>query len=258
MISSFGLSDTGCQRELNEDRILLDPQYNVFMVADGMGGQRCGDRAAEAALQAFQHYFQTTAGRKEITWPFGYDASIPFTQNLMSTAMKLANRRIWRESEASAEYTGMGSTIAAVYVAGDKATIGSVGDSRVYHYRNRTLTTLTKDDSLIARLIESGAITLEEAANHPMRSVLTEAAGAKENINAQIKELRLLPGDRLMITSDGVHGVVDEATLRRLLDSSKDVQSSVEAIVAEARARGGPDNISCVIIEYSADKELRS
>src|SRR5437879_3795874 len=100
MITAFGLSDTGCQRESNEDRILMEPAYGLFAVADGMGGQRSGERAAEIAVQTLKSYFQTTAGRKEITWPFGYDASLPISQNLMSTGIKLANRRVWREAES--------------------------------------------------------------------------------------------------------------------------------------------------------------
>jgi serine/threonine protein phosphatase PrpC len=250
MIVAFGLTDAGCERELNEDRILLDPAFNIFMIADGMGGQRCGERAAEIAVQSVKSYFQTTAGRKEITWPFGYDATVAFTQNLMMTAIKLANRRVWREAETVAEYTGMGSTIVAVYVTGDTAIIGSVGDSRLYLYRGKALTPMTKDDSLIARLVESGAITLAEAASHPMRSVLTEAVGAKENVHVQVRELQLADGDRLILTSDGAHGVIDEPSLRKIFDSGSDVNSTVEKIIAEARQRGGPDNISCIIVEY--------
>jgi serine/threonine protein phosphatase PrpC len=254
MLVGFGLTDTGCQRELNEDRILVDLSYNVFVVADGMGGQRCGERAAETAVQSVKSYFQMTAGRKEITWPFGYDASIALIQNLMVTAIKLANRKVWRDAESAAEYTGMGSTVAAVYIAGDKAIIGSVGDSRVYHYRGKTLRLLTKDDSLIARLIETGAITLAEAATHPMRSVLTEAVGAKENINVQIHEVHLIQGDRLMLTSDGVHGVIEDTVLRGILDSGDDIQTLVKNVVKEARDRGGPDNISCIVVEYKDEK----
>lgn len=253
MIAAFGSTDPGCQRELNEDRILVDTTYNIFVVADGMGGQRCGERAAETAVQSVKNYFQTTAGRKEITWPFGYDAAIDFTQNMVVTAIKLANRRVWREAEAVAEYTGMGSTIVAIYVTGNLAVIGSVGDSRVYFYRDKNLKAITKDDSLIARLVESGAITAAEAANHPMRSVLTEAIGAKENVNAQVHELRLEDGDRLMLTSDGVHGVIDESSLRQFLAAGPDIKSTVEKIVEEARRRGGPDNISCVMVEYRKD-----
>jgi protein phosphatase len=255
MLTAFGLSDTGRQRELNEDRILTDLAHNLFVVADGMGGQRCGERAAEVAVQSMKNYFQTTAGRKEITWPFGYDASIAFTQNLMLTAIKLANRRVWRESESVAEYTGMGSTIVATYIADDKAVIGSVGDSRLYLQRGSALNRMTKDDSLIARLIESGAISLAEAASHPMRSVLTEAVGAKENINVQIHEIQLFDGDRLMLTSDGAHGVIDEDSLRQTLNKRSDLKATVEKIIADALDRGGPDNISCILIEYRGDKE---
>src|SRR6185295_18777418 len=96
---------------------------------------------------------------------------------------------------------------------------------------------MTKDDSLIARLVESGAITVAEAAAHPMKNVLTEAVGAKENINVHVHEIDLLNGDRLMLCSDGVHGVIDEAPLLKILDCGKDVQATVETIVAEARKR---------------------
>ena len=204
MLDAFGLTDTGCARQLNEDRISLDPAHNIFTVADGMGGQRCGERAAEIAVQSVQNYFQTTSDRKEITWPFGYDATIPLEQNLMLTAIKLANLHVRQEAEAVAECPGMGSTIVAAYITGNTAVIGSVGDSRLYLYRGKTLTPLTKDDSFIARLIDSGSITPAEAASHPMRSVLTEAVGAKESVTVQVHELQLADGDRLMLTSDRV------------------------------------------------------
>ncbi len=255
MIHAFGLTDTGCERELNEDRVLLDSASSLYAVADGMGGQRSGERAAEIAVQCVRNYFQATAGRKEMTWPFGYDANLPFSQNIMATAIRLANRRVWRESESIPEYTGMGTTLVAVYLKDAKATIGSVGDSRVYHYRGKSLRVLTRDDSLIARLIESGAITLAEAASHPMRSVLTEAAGAKETINVQTRDIDLLTGDRLILTSDGVHAVIDELSLRQILDRGDNPKTTVERIVAESRECGGPDNISCIILEYQDGKE---
>jgi protein phosphatase len=251
MIVAHGVTDAGCERELNEDRILLEPAYNLFMIADGMGGQRCGECAAELAVQSVKDYFQATAGRKEITWPFGYDETIDFSQNLMATAVKLANQRVLREAETAAEYAGMGSTLVATHIAGDTAVIGSVGDSRLYLYRGKSLTQMTKDDSLIARLVESGAITQAEAASHPMRSVLTEAIGAKEKVNVQVREVQLAEGDRLILTSDGAHGVIDGPSLRRIFDSGSDVKSTAEQIIAEARQRGGPDNVSCIIIEYT-------
>jgi serine/threonine protein phosphatase PrpC len=247
MIVAFGLSDVGCVRELNEDRILLDPANGLFVAADGMGGMKSGDKAAEIAVQTVKNYFQTT-------WPFGYDANLPLSQNLVSTAIRLANRRVWRESEASPEYTGMGSTLILAYIKANKATIGSVGDSRIYLHRSKELTQLTKDDSLVARLIESGAISVAEAALHPMRSVLTEAVGAKEAISVETHDLDLLHGDRLMLTSDGAHGVIDEDSLRELLNRGADLKTTVESIIAGARERGGPDNVSCIIVEYR-DKE---
>ena len=87
MLDAFGLTDTGCERQLNEDRIVLDKEHNIFTVADGMGGQRGGDRAAEITVQIVEKYFQTNAGQTDITWPFGYDATIPLEQNLMMTAI---------------------------------------------------------------------------------------------------------------------------------------------------------------------------
>ena len=251
MLDAFGLTDTGCERQLNEDRIVLDKEHNIFTVADGMGGQRGGDRAAEITVQIVEKYFQTNAGQTDITWPFGYDPTISTAQNLMMAAIKLANRSVRQEAETVAEYAGMGSTIVAAYIAGNTAVIGSVGDSRLYLYRGKTLTPITRDDSFIVRLVETGAITPAEAASHPMRNVLTEAVGSKEDVNVQIHELQLADGDRLMLTSDGAHGVIDQPSLRMILDSGNDIKSTVEEIIAEARRRGGPDNISCIIIEYT-------
>ena len=251
MLSFFGLSDTGCQRAANEDRILLDPARSLFLLADGMGGQRRGEYAAEQALAAISEYFQSFVG-EQAPRPFGHDPALSAACNVIATAIRVANQRIWRLSEDSAENSGMGCTIVAVSVTQNVATIGSVGDSRVYLYRDGRVHSLTNDDSLVAKLVESGQITQAEVESHPMRSVLLQAAGPSEAINPQAVDEPLRIGDRLLLSSDGLHGVVSDLDLAAILERHRTSEQAVAALIAAARDRGGPDNISAILIDYQS------
>ena len=134
MIVAAGSSDIGCRRTANEDRILVEPAELIFVVADGMGGQRCGGHAAELATGAFHEYFRSAA-----QWSAAYssdlNSALEPSQERMATAIRLANERVFRESGITRECTRMGCTISAVTINGSVPTIGSVGDSRVYLYR---------------------------------------------------------------------------------------------------------------------------
>jgi PPM family protein phosphatase len=252
MLSAFGLTDTGCQRAANEDRIAVDTARGLFLLADGMGGQRRGEYAAELALSAINEHFETFHGERA-DWPLGHDPSLTTTRNLMMSAIKAANQRIWRLSQESLESSGMGCTIVAVSVAQNVATIGSVGDSRVYLYRDHKIRSLTQDDSLVAMLVQSGQITPAEVDSHPMRSVLIQAAGPSEDVSPQTIDELLRNGDRLLLSSDGLHGVVSDAGIALILERQHGSEQAAGALIAAARERGGPDNISAIVINYDSD-----
>ena len=250
MIVAAGLTDIGCKRSENQDRILVRSDEQLFAVADGMGGQRCGGRAAELATIAIDEYFQSLSS-EWLSWKdLAPENELQTSQLRMATAIRLANERIFHESNVRADCRGMGCTIAAVTINGKVATIGSVGDTRVYLFRAGQLAQLTRDDSVVARLLESGAITAEQTRSHPMRNLLTQSLGTKETVDVQINELGLMPGDRLLVCSDGLYPVIGDAAIQQILSSMDDPSAAVPQLISAARAGGGPDNISSIIIDY--------
>ncbi len=256
MIWSYGSSNPGCIRPENEDRILIDHQLGLFVVADGMGGHNYGEVAAEMALSTICQYVDSSRNGAEVTWPFGYSLELTPDANRLVTAIQLANRRVYKRSEDSPEYAGMGTTVAAVLVTGDRATIASVGDSRVYLFRPGALDLLTSDDTWVSAMVREGALDPREAPNHPMRNVLTQAAGARENVMVQVREHALAGGDMLLMSSDGLHAVVDEAEIQSILEeaaTASGLDRLASMLIDAAIERGGPDNISCILLQYSGE-----
>ena len=250
MILAAGSSDIGCRRAANEDRILVEQDKLIFVVADGMGGERCGARAAELATLSFSEYFRVLAAPSDSRYAMEPDSGLEPFQERMATAIRLANERIFRESEMNSDCAGMGCTISAVVINGDIATVGNVGDSRVYLHRDKQLFQLTRDDSVLAKLLAAGTITPQEVPTHPMRNVLTQSVGTNENVDIQVMEFELLTGDRLMVSSDGLHGIIGDKIIDEILASERPPDAAVRDLIAGARAHGGPDNISCIVIDY--------
>ncbi|MBI3667320.1 MAG: serine/threonine-protein phosphatase [Acidobacteria bacterium] len=220
-----------------------------------MGGHSHGEVAAELALTTIRYYIESSRDRVDVTWPFGYDFSISLDENRLSTAIQLANRQVWKRSEQSPEYAGMGTTVAAVLVREDKAAIGSVGDSRVYLSRNGELKQLTRDDTWVGAMIRQGTLNPEEALRHPMRNVLTQATGSRETIDVQTMEYPLCYQDLLLLSSDGLHGVVDEAAVRSIVAAGGALERMAARLVEAARGNGAPDNVSCILVRYADQRD---
>jgi len=246
-IQSAALTDSGCVRTRNEDRIKLYPVRGLFVLVDGMGGERCGDLAADHAILAVEECLQIEEAASP-SWPFEFDPTLTRSQNIVMNVVRLANYRVWEASQQLEDCQGMGATISVVRIQDDLATVGNVGDSRVYISRDSVFQQLTRDDSVVSNLIDQGQITREGAKTHPMRNILTLALGLTEDIPVQLMEFPLEAGDRLLLASDGLHGPVDDDEIERLLQDEGGPQVSVEALMAAAIERGGPDNVSCIVI----------
>lgn len=255
VIQSYGLSDVGCVRTSNQDRILIDEQLGLFLVADGMGGHGHGETAAELAIRSGQYYVAASRDRFDVSWPFGYDMNRSIDENRLITAIQLANHQVWKRTEEAPECAGMGTTLVGMIVERDRASIANVGDSRIYRMRNGELELLTTDDTWVGNLIRTGALTEMQARSHSMRHVLTQAIGSNGLVEVHTREEVLKDGDLLLITTDGVHGVVDEAALRSILYTSRNVEETAKQIVQAARANGAPDNASCILLRYNADAD---
>lgn len=253
MIKAHGISDVGCVRTSNQDRILLDEGAGLFILADGMGGHGHGEIAAELAVATTQYYLQASRDRFDVSWPFGYDVERSLDENRLRTAIQLANRQVWKSAEESPERAGMGTTIVACIVHEDRAAIGNVGDSRVYLMRGGELRQISTDDSWVANMVRSGAMDEKQAREHSMRNVLTQAVGSHSIVESHTLETKLSEGDLLLLTSDGVHGVVEEAVMRSILFSATDLSKAASQLIKSARANGAPDNASCILVRYQPE-----
>ena len=155
------VTDVGRKRKGNEDSHFVNPEQNLFVVADGMGGHAAGEVASKIAVDAINEFICLTGGDKDITWPFGLDDSISYDGNRLKTAVRYANRKVLDATREKSEYEGMATTVAAVLMDGPTANLAHVGDSRVYLVRGPSLTQLTHDHSWINEQIQSGVISAD-------------------------------------------------------------------------------------------------
>jgi PPM family protein phosphatase len=241
-----GRTDVG-PRKMNQDHFGWWPDLGLFVVADGMGGHNAGEVASHLAVETIRDFIQESARTADITWPFGLEVKNSIEMNRLTTAVRLANRKIYSEGSKSAELSGMGTTVVAALVAGDRINIVSVGDSRIYRFRHGALEQLTKDDTWLASVL--GEKQAEDAdPQHPLRHVLTSVVGTKDDVKPGAREERLVPGDRFLLCSDGVHGKLDSAALTSLLSGARSADDGAAHIVHEAITRGTTDNATAVVI----------
>jgi protein phosphatase len=248
-----GASDAGRVRSNNEDRILLDPDLGLFVVADGLGGHRHGHLAAELACTTLKHYLESSRNPGEVTWPFGYNWELCLDENRLITGILLANHHVWKLSEEDPGHAGMGSTVVAAIVQGDRAAIANVGDSRAYLFRNGLLSQLTIDDTWLNAVFEQGKLDPNARLKHPMRNVLTQAAGTQRNLDVHTCELKLEEGDVLLLCSDGLYEMVSEEYMTLLLASEQPIEQQVARLKEAALTAGALDNVSCVLLRYGLD-----
>ena len=249
MLRAHGISDPGTTRKINEDSLFSDETLGLFVVADGMGGHAAGEVASRLAIEAVEGFIRRSHADRDFSWPYGIDASLGYDGNRLRTAISLANRRVFRAAEAHDDYTGMGSTVVAALVAGRRLSIGSVGDSRLYLWSDSTLTLLTEDDTWVGMLrAQNAAIDPAVLARHPMRHVLTNVLGAREETTVHVSERDLRDGDVLLLCSDGLHGPVPEDVIAARLLAAGDLPEAARSLVQEALDRGGRDNVTVLLV----------
>ena len=253
MIEAFGKTDVGRRRKLNEDNLLLDPEINLYAVCDGMGGHNAGEVASKMAIETLHAFIAKSQGEeKDITWPYGLEPTLSFEANRLKTAIKLANKRVFKAADNREDYTGMGTTLVAALVNDGTLTVGNAGDSRCYMVREGKLSQLTRDDSWVSAAWAEGLLSHDEIDRHPLRNVITKAVGAKDNIDLDTGETRLAPGDIVLLCSDGLHGMLTDVQILALLNPAPgDLEKAAGALVDAANEAGGKDNVSVVLLRYT-------
>jgi serine/threonine protein phosphatase PrpC len=261
MLTAFGLSHIGHVRKTNEDSFFWDPDLGLFIVADGMGGHNAGEVASQLAVDAIRGFFARTALDEDITWPFGINPTMSLGANRLTTSIKLANRRVFRLSESRDALAGMGTTVVVVLVEGDHLVYCGVGDSRIYSYLGGRLTQLTADDSWIATVLLESGLDEMSLTSHPMRNLLTNVVGAKEDIEFEVFERSLEPGEVLLLSSDGLHGSVADAAIQAAIHDAIETQSPLEdaaaRLVERALDSGGRDNVTVLLVQSRTSPDDR-
>jgi protein phosphatase len=248
MLIAHGVTHPGTVRPHNEDAVLCAPDIGLFVVADGMGGVNAGEVASRMAVEAIQLFISRSGPDFTHTWPFGIDAELSYQGNRLRTAVKLANRSVFRASEQQSQYTGMGTTVAAVLADGRTATCGAIGDSRIYVVSRGGIRQLSEDHTWVETLrAQNPSLDPAALARHPMRHVLTRVVGGQADVDVPVTEHTIADGERLLLCSDGVHrGLTDEDL--HALTRQGTVAEAAAAIVAAALTADGRDNISALVL----------
>lgn len=239
----YSITDRGKLREKNEDCCIAKKtgDYTLLILADGMGGHKGGETASRCAIEAVLSFMESRLTKKLLPGQI---------MMLLSDAMEEANSEIYNLSVKNDSLGGMGTTAEVCVLNENAAYIAHIGDSRVYKVTgNGEITRLTKDHSLVEYMIDTGAITPEEAASHPQRNVIMRALGIAESAEADILSEKLQKGDRLLLCSDGLTNMLDEETIARVICTEESAESSAQKLVQLANDAGGADNITVIIAQ---------
>jgi protein phosphatase len=247
----FGLTDPGRVRPLNEDAFVVRPEMGFLAVCDGLGGQNAGEVASRLTLETVTPFLERSHEDTEITWPFGMMIELSFDGNRLFTAIGLANKRVTREAELQRDYSGMGSTVVAGIVRGAKLTLAWLGDSRAYLIRKATIRQLTRDHTWLNTALAAGIVSAADAQKHPWKDVLTRSVGSRD-ATPDLTEEDLEPGDLVLLCSDGLPKMVDEAGILRLLTPiPAAMEEGARTLVSAANEAGGKDNVTVVLLRYA-------
>jgi serine/threonine protein phosphatase PrpC len=244
-------TDAGLRRSSNEDSHSSRPELGLFVVADGMGGHVAGEVASRVAVESIAAFIQETAGAdKNRTWPFPFEPALSLEANRLKAAFRLANRRIAAAIADSQDLRGMATTASAILHGPAQSCVGHIGDSRVYMLRDGALTQLTHDHSWVEEQVRAGTLTPAAARQHPWRNVVTRALAGGDDPDIDVVELRPVRGDRYLLCSDGLFGVVPDERIGALVgDRAASLEDICGKLIDAANAAGGPDNITAMLLQ---------
>jgi len=236
MFEAFGLSDPGCVRSNNEDYLIPDAPRGIFIVADGMGGANAGEYASRLSAETLYEYLLNNGQGGKLD-----SVDLGFAE---------ANKAVRRAAGESPDLDGMGTTmVVARGLSGAQVEVASVGDSRAYLLSGGELSLLTEDQTWVAEVGSRLGLSEEALRRHPMRHVLTMAVGASPELRIFKHTVTVRPGDQILLCSDGLHGVVEEKTIKHALDSKKPLPQKCQSLIEAAKDHGGPDNITALLIQ---------
>jgi protein phosphatase len=243
-----GLSDVGVLRSHNEDCFEIDPEHQMYVVADGMGGHSHGEIASRIAVQAIREYVAgSTAAESRGDTPL--DGAASGRSGRLKQAIRIAHERVLKAIRQDGSLHGMGTTVVGLLLDGDKATVAHVGDSRAYRMRGGRLELLTQDHTWVNEQVVAGFLSEEQARVHPLKNVVTRALGGESDVEVDVRDWPVESGDLFLLCSDGLTTMLSDAEIHERLRSSHRLEEACGRLVRDANARGGFDNISVVLLQ---------
>lgn len=235
-------TDVGKKRSQNQDSVAVRPEIGFFIVADGMGGHQGGEIASAMAVEVTTQMIERAKKIPDFS-----------SKSMLIEGIRSASTAIHRKARQSANLNGMGTTVVSLVFSDKNLTVGHVGDSRCYFFRPQMIWQLTRDHSLVQEKLRAGLITREQARTDKMKNVITRSVGFESDVNIDIYEFPIQPGDAFIICSDGLSGMIDDAgisyTIDKFLFEEKDPQKAANELIKKANENGGEDNVTVVVVQ---------
>src|SRR5215469_172295 len=248
IVEVAGKTDIGSVRKNNEDNLGWDERLGLYVVCDGMGGANAGEVASKMGVDLLLDYFRH--GKQTGDFPaFGtFPPEISETGKHLSSAIQRANRAIFEQGQEKKAQQGMGTTIVSLLIQDNFVTIAHAGDSRIYRLRGGVFEQLTQDHSLVMEQVRRGLITLEQAEKSEMQNIIIRALGSEEAVEADVEDLVAVPGDILLMASDGLTRYVQDEEILEIVQRPGSLEQACGDLVKIAKERGGEDNITCLLV----------
>ena len=235
-------TDKGKRRSLNEDHYYVDENSNLVVIADGMGGHNAGDVASQIAVTVFQEWAEDAADSD-----LSPDEQLVVLNQLTSEA----NRRVYDYSQQHNLPAGMGTTLIAGFLTATRMVYVHIGDSRIYVLRNGAIELITKDHSLVQKMVDSGILTPQEARVHPQRNVISRAVGLESTVQIDEGNIPLSPDDTVLLCTDGLYDmVINDTEIAELICSASDLNDASTVLINKALDYGGEDNVTLILATY--------
>lgn len=244
-LSAFGLTDQGRVRDNNEDNFLISASRHLFVVSDGMGGQQAGERASHSVIKLLP---QLIDRHRTVS----VEDTSPTMARVVRRSIIELNEHVRGLSFEETELRGMGATLALVWVVGARAHLATLGDSRIYLLRKSRLDLMTDDHTIAGALVKHGEITHQQAREHAGRNALLKFIGMDGDAIPDQKEMTLKAGDRLLVCSDGLSGMISDEDIQQILLDHSAPEAACHALIAAANEAGGRDNVTALVINYGS------
>ena len=252
-LDSCAVTDTGLRRRLNEDRFICKPEPGLFLIADGMGGENCGDVASSLTAEYFESSLIPYMVDEDATIPFEHENGSDFFLNALKHAAEQTNQAVLAGIMERPACRGMGSTLTAAAVHDGYLYITHVGDSRLYCFENNSLNQITEDHTRVRELMKKNMLTAEEARTHRERHIITRCIGRKKQFKPDLMKLELLSEGLYLLCSDGLHDMLEDIEISQIIMENQDLEQLGRNLVASANRKGGKDNITVVLFRQQPE-----